>query len=66
MGYRVKEERLKHLWTQEELADKSGVSRVTINAIETGKTENVLVNTLRKIADALGVSIEDLFISDDA
>jgi len=66
LGYRVKEERLKHLWTQEELADKSGVSRVTINAIETGKTENVLVNTLRKIADALGVSIEDLFISDDA
>ena len=49
--------------TQEELAAKSGVSRTTIVAIESGEEKNVLASTLLKIADALGVTVQDIFFS---
>lgn len=37
MKNRLKELRAEHQWSQGELAEKLGVSRQTINAIETGK-----------------------------
>jgi putative transcriptional regulator len=57
-----------HLWvrryarnlTQRELAEKAGVSRKTINAIETSKTLPTLVVAM-KIATALDIAVEDLF-----
>lgn len=51
--------------TQEELAEKSGVSRTTIHGLETGKVKNTKTDTLGKIAVALGVSMDDLFFTDD-
>ena len=47
--------------TQEELANKSGVSRQTISSIETGKYENVLIGTLAAIATALGTTVDKIF-----
>ena len=48
--------------TQEELSEKTGISRATISTLEQGTATNTTANTLVKIADALGVSIRDLFL----
>ena len=64
MGYRIKERREELRMTQEELAQKSGVSRQTISSLETGKYENVLVGTLAAIANALGTTVDKIFTLD--
>jgi len=46
--------------TQQELAEKVGVTRQTINAIELGKYSPSLEVAFR-IAHALGVSLEEVF-----
>ena len=61
MGYKIKERREELRMTQEELAQKSGVSRQTISSLETGKYENVLVGTLASIANALGTTVDKIF-----
>ena len=63
MGYRIKEEREAQGMTQEELAEKSGVSRVTISLIESGRNTNVMIGTLAKIAMALGKSVDEIFFT---
>ena len=47
--------------TQDELALKSGVSRVTISSLETGKATIAKTDTLVKIADALGKTVTEIF-----
>lgn len=61
MGYKIKELREELKMTQEELAQKSGISRQTISSIETGKYENVLVGTLAAIASALDTTVDKIF-----
>lgn len=63
MGYRIKEIREKKGMTQEELAEKSGVSRVTISGLESGKEKNASSKTLLKLASALGTSVEKIFFT---
>ena len=46
--------------TQESLARACGVTMMTIWKLESGKTKAPTVDTLSKIADALGVSLESL------
>ena len=46
-------------FTQEQLSEASGVSRVTIARFETGKAQPKLP-TLKKLSEALGVPIDDL------
>ncbi len=56
---RLKAWRAQRLWTQQELANSSGVSIFTIRAIETGK--NLLnLGTSRKLADALEADPADI------
>lgn len=55
-GLRLALAREKRHLTQEELSKRSGVSRVTINRIETGKSDGVRSETLVKLAKALNVS----------
>ncbi len=64
MGFKIKERREELKMTQEELAQRSGVSRQTISSIETGKYENVLVGTLAAIANALGTTVDKIFYPD--
>lgn len=45
--------------TQAALAERAGVNRVTVAAIETGRKQGS-VATLHKLADALGVAVDDL------
>ena len=47
-------------WTQEILADASGVNRVMIARYETTNA-NMTVETAKKLADALGCTIDELF-----
>ena len=46
--------------TQQELADRTGVSRQTINAVEKGKYVPSTVLAL-KIASIFGISAEEIF-----
>ncbi len=52
----LKDLRKERNMTQEELAEKSGVSRVTIADIERGIMRSTTIGTLKKLADALEVS----------
>lgn len=47
--------------TLKELADKSGVGPSTISDIETGTSTNPRMGTLKKLADALNISVNDFF-----
>lgn len=63
MGYKIREVREEHGMSQVELAEKSGVSRATISALENGTLRSTMTSTLEKIAHALGVSINDIFFN---
>lgn len=63
MGYKVKELREEAGLTQAQLAEKSGVSRVTIAMIETQKNYVTTTKTLVKIANALGKSVDAIFFT---
>ena len=60
---RVKEIREERNLSQERLSELSGISRQTISKIEADPSANVKVDTLRKLADAMGVKFEDIFIA---
>ena len=47
-------------WSQAELAERLGVSRQTVNAIETGKYDPSLPLAF-KLAQAFGLKIEEIF-----
>jgi len=57
--------REKNNLTLKDLSDKSGVGQSTISDIETGNSKSPRMNTLSKLAKALGVSINDFFDSDE-
>ena len=61
MGYRVREIREQKKMSQEELEQRSGISRQTISAIENNRAGDVKVGTLRALANALGTTIDRLF-----
>lgn len=65
MGYKIKERREKLDLTQEELAEKSGISRTTISGLENGTERNTTTGTLVKIASALDTTIDQIFFADD-
>lgn len=66
MGNKIRERRLEKGMSQDKLADLSGVDRVSISLIETGKTVNPSIKTLGKIALALGTTVDDIFFADSA
>jgi transcriptional regulator with XRE-family HTH domain len=53
---RIRDARLKKGWTQTELAKRAGVRRATINQLESRRAQRVNLETLGKIAKALGVA----------
>lgn len=63
MGYRIKEIRNEKGMSQEELSVKSGISRTIISGLESGTRTNTSADTLLKIADALGVGVEEIFFT---
>ncbi len=65
MRNRITELRGERSWTQAELAQRIGVSRQTVNAIETGKFDPSLPVAFR-IARAIGASIEQVFLDEES
>jgi putative transcriptional regulator len=61
---RLRELRDEHGWTQGALADRLGVSRQTVNAVETGRYDPSLPLAFR-IARMFGEPIEKIFALDD-
>ncbi|APO95556.1 helix-turn-helix transcriptional regulator [Xanthomonas vesicatoria] len=61
MNSRVRELRESNGWSQGELAEQLGVSRQTINALETGKYDPSLPLAFR-IARLFGEPIEQVFL----
>ncbi|MEE4215919.1 MAG: helix-turn-helix transcriptional regulator [Bacteroidales bacterium] len=56
----IKVERARKGFTQADLAEKVGVTRLTIHSIEVGKF-NPSVMLALKIADCFGTKVEELF-----
>lgn len=64
MKNRLRELREQHGWSQAALADRLGVSRQTVNALETGRYDPSLPLAFR-IAHLFGHPIEEIFFPDD-
>lgn len=59
-GDRLRKLRLQAVLSREELASAAGVSEGTIRAIETGVSDGVRPQTVRKLASVLGCSPSDI------
>jgi len=59
-GEKIKAWREKKGLSQGKLAELSGLHITTIGKIEVGMRPNPSINTLQKIADALGISVAKL------
>jgi putative transcriptional regulator len=64
MKNRVRELRTVRGWSQQELAERLGVSRQTINAIETERYDPSLPLAL-KVAKLFGRPVEAIFLGDN-
>lgn len=60
MNNKLKVLRAERDWTQADLADRVGVSRQTINVIESGKYDPSLPLAFR-LAEVFGTTIEEVF-----
>ncbi len=59
-GGRIRELRAEKGWSQEELADRCGLHRTYIGAVERGEQNISLVN-IDRLATTLGVSLAEFF-----
>jgi putative transcriptional regulator len=64
MKNRIRVLRAEKGWSQAELAEKVGISRNSINAVENDKFDPSLPLAFR-IAEIFGLKIEDVFLRDD-
>src|SRR5439155_16679188 len=58
-GDRIREAREEKSWTQEQLADKAGISKGFLSDVE-NNNRNLSAENALKLADALGVSLDYL------
>ncbi|MFC0632932.1 helix-turn-helix transcriptional regulator [Brevundimonas balnearis] len=65
MNNRLKVLRAERSWSQAELAERLGVSRQTVNALETGRYDPSLPLAF-KIARVFGQPIESIFIDQES
>lgn len=63
MKNRLKVLRAERSWSQADMAERLGISRQSVNAIETGKYDPSLPLAFR-IADLFAMRIEDIFQKD--
>lgn len=60
IGFRLQKARKRRGWTQEILADESGVSQTGISEIESGAITNPGIKTLSRLARALDIQLMTL------
>jgi len=56
----IKKLRKKHDLSQEQLAQKAKITYSTLIKIESGANKNPTIGTIKKIAKALGVGLDEL------
>lgn len=64
MRMKLRQWRLRQIMTQEELAQKSGVTEATISRLESGN-QDARISTVKKLAAALGIDPKELIVTDD-
>ncbi len=57
---RLRQLRKKAGWSQQKLAEKAGLSYNVITKIEQGVAKRPSIQTMMKLADAFGISLDDL------
>jgi len=57
---RIKQLRRKVGWSQQKLAEKAELSYTVITKIEQGVAKRPSIQTMIKLADAFGISLDDL------
>lgn len=67
MYLKLKIERIKKDMTQEQLASRANIGKLTISNIETGKQsiDSLKLGTLKKLAKALNTTVEELFFNQE-
>ncbi len=65
VGARVRRERMRRGWRQAELAKRLGFPRSRLTRIETGRLERLHLTRLRRVAEALGVTVAYLTLEED-
>lgn len=60
LGQRIKQARERKGWSQRELARQAGVRHAIISELETGKKTDTVGTILKRLARALGVSVDHL------
>ena len=60
LNKKLKEHRKKQSLSQEQLAKNAEITYTTLIKIESGRNTNPTLKTIVKIADALGVSLDEL------
>ncbi len=60
LAKRIKELRKKNGWSQQKLAEKASLSYNAITKIEQGTAKHPTIQTIVKIADAFGISLDKL------
>ena len=60
IGENIKRLRLKASMSQDALSKKSNLAFHTISKIESGSTPDPRIDTVKKIADALGITLDEL------
>ena len=56
----IKRYRMERDLSQEQLAQKAGITYSTLAKLESGANQNPTVRTLQQVAGALGVTLDDL------
>ena len=60
LSKKIKELRKKSGWSQQRLAEETGLSYSVVTKIEQGTAKKPTIQTMVKIADAFGVSLDEL------
>ena len=65
MGLKLKIRRIEKGLKQGELAEKIGISRYYLSALERGKANNPSITIMKKISNILDTTVQELFFSDE-
>jgi transcriptional regulator with XRE-family HTH domain len=60
LGERLRQLRTRRRWSQRELAERAGVRQALISQLESGKQQDTTSANVRKLAFALGVTVDYL------
>lgn len=63
-GLKIKVKRTEKEITQQELANRVGMSRYYLSALERGKATNPSIEKMKKISEILNVDVKELFFED--